>query len=101
MGVAQSRTAAGREPRPDRRGQAGSRALTGEDRLIDGDDQVDRPRFGRPPGDPGTLVSGQHRCAPDQDQDERGQITLADATEPARRALEPAGFRARAVVIES
>ena len=46
MGVAQSLTVAGREPRPDR-----------EDRLID--------------------------------------------TEPVRRALELAGFRARAVVIES
>jgi hypothetical protein len=46
MGVGQSRTAAGREPRPDR-----------EDRLID--------------------------------------------TEPVRRALELAGFRARTVVIES
>lgn len=46
MGVSQSRTAAGREPHPDR-----------EDRLID--------------------------------------------TEPVRRAVEPAGFRARTVVIES
>jgi hypothetical protein len=52
---------------------------------------VDRPRFGRPPGHPGTpagLPAG-------------GQITLANATEPVRRALELAGFRARAVVVDS
>jgi hypothetical protein len=81
MGVAQSRTAAGREPRPDR-----------EDRLIDGDDQVDRPRFGRPPGHhPGTLAG----------LPAGGQSTLASATEPVRRARGLAGFRARTVVIES
>jgi anti-anti-sigma factor len=66
MGVGQSRAR-----------QAGSRALTREDRLIDGDDQVTRPRFGRPPGDPGTLVSGQHLCALYQDQDERQRLTAA------------------------
>jgi anti-anti-sigma factor len=38
---------------------------------------VDRPRFGRPPGDPGTLVSGQHLCALYQDQDERQRLTAA------------------------
>ncbi|MGI8445780.1 MAG: MEDS domain-containing protein [Streptosporangiaceae bacterium] len=36
-----------------------------------------RPRFGRPPGDPGTLVSGQHLCALYQDQDERQRLTAA------------------------
>jgi MEDS: MEthanogen/methylotroph, DcmR Sensory domain/STAS domain len=56
----------GREPRP-----------TGEDGQIDGDDQVTRPRFGRPPGDPGTLVPGQHLCALYQDQDERQRLTAA------------------------
>jgi anti-anti-sigma factor len=66
MGVGRSRTR-----------QAGSRALTGEDRLIDGDDRVTRPRFGRPPWDPSTLVSGQHLCAVYQDQDERRRLAAA------------------------
>ena len=51
--------------------------MTGEDRLINGDDRAAWPRFGRPPGDPGTLASGQHLCALYQDQDERREVTAA------------------------
>ena len=58
-------------------GQGQSRTMTGEDRLINGDDRTPRPRFGRPPGDPGTLASGQHLCALYQDQDERRDMTAA------------------------
>jgi anti-anti-sigma factor len=125
MGVAQSRTAAGREPRPDR-----------EDRLIDGDDlalfiasapptlrvegefdmtngptlaRVLRARLAAGPrlrvdlggvtfADVGSLREIYQIAAGLQ---ARGQITLANATEPVRRALELAGFRARTVVIET
>ena len=97
---------------PVRHTQAGGCALTGEDRLIDGDDQVTGPRFGRPPGEPGTLVSGQHPCALDQGQDghqrvsaavERGALAAGDLVMhmAVRRELDPAGFRAPAVVIGS
>ena len=58
-------------------GPAQSCTMTGEDRLINGDDEAAWPRFGRPPGDPGTLVSGQHLCALYQDQDERREVTAA------------------------
>ena len=61
-------------PRP---GPAQLGAMTGEDRLINGDDGAAWPRFGRPPGDPGTLASGQHLCALYQDQDERREVTAA------------------------
>lgn len=62
-------------PARSRTWPGGDRSLTGEDRLIDGDDEVARPRFGRPPGDLGTVMSGQHLCALYQDQDERRQLT--------------------------
>lgn len=50
---------------------------TGKDRLINGDGQASGERFGRPPGDVGALVSGQHLCALYQDQDERRRLTAA------------------------
>ena len=56
---------------------AGSRTPTGKDRLINGDDRASGQRFGRPPGDVGTLVSGQHLCALYQDQDERRRLSAA------------------------
>ena len=59
------------------RGRAGGPPLTGEDRLIDGDDQVTRPRSGSPPGDLGTMMSGEHLCALYQDQDDRRRLTAA------------------------
>jgi anti-anti-sigma factor len=55
----------------------GSRTPTGKDRLINGDDRAYGERFGRPPGDVGALVSGQHLCALYQDQDERRRLTAA------------------------
>ena len=55
----------------------GSRTPTGKDRLINGDPQASGERFGRPPGDVGALVYGQHLCALYQDQDERRLLTAA------------------------
>jgi anti-anti-sigma factor len=54
-----------------------SRTLTGKDRLISGNDRASGQRFGRPPGDVGTLVPGQHLCALYQDQDEQRRLTAA------------------------
>ena len=54
-----------------------SRTPTGKDWLINGDHQASGERFGRPPGDVGALVSGQHLCALYQDQDERRLLTAA------------------------
>jgi anti-anti-sigma factor len=50
---------------------------TGKDGLINGDDHASGERFGRPPGDVGALVAGQHLCALYQDQDERRRLTAA------------------------
>ena len=55
----------------------GNRTLTRKDRLINGDDRASGERFGRPPGDIGGLVSGQHLCALYQNQDERRRLTAA------------------------
>ena len=55
----------------------GNRTLTRKDRLINGDDRASGERFGRPPGDIGALVSGQHLCALYQNQDERRRLTAA------------------------
>ncbi len=68
MGQGQSRTG----PSP-----AQSCTMTGEDPLINGDDRAARPRPGSPPGDAGTLASGQHLCVLYQDQDERRDMTAA------------------------
>jgi hypothetical protein len=58
---------------------------------------VTRLPFGRPPGDPATLVCGEHWCAlgqdQDQDQGERRPLTAASV----RGALAPGG----AVMVES
>jgi anti-anti-sigma factor len=55
----------------------GSRIPTRKDRLINGDDRAFGERFGRPPGDVGALVSGQHLWALYQNQDERRRLTAA------------------------
>ena len=55
----------------------GSRTPTGKDWLINGNDQASGERFGHPPGDVSTLVSGQHVCALYQDQDERRRLAAA------------------------
>ena len=55
----------------------GSRTPTGKDRLINSNDQASGERFGHPPGDVSTLVSGQHVCALYQDQDDRRRLAAA------------------------